>query len=446
MQTFRFSAREAGGALHAGTMAAPSSRAAAAELAGRGWTPLRIEAHAEAPRAAAGGATAIGTGTGTGTTLASIAIALPQLGSLLKGGASASTSRRQARAARTQQALGFVLRELAALLKAGVPILRALRLSADACHDLHVKGLLERMATDLDAGHDLSTAAAREVTVSGLFADYDVAMLRVGERTGRLTESFHALYTHREFMRGTREQVGAALRYPAFVIGTCLLAMVVMNLFVIPQFAKVFRNLNTELPLLTRVLMATSDAMVQYGPAMFVALAAGVFAFMRWKASDAGRLVWDRLLLRLPLVGGILTGIQMTRFTRSFSSSFSAGLTIAQALDVTAQTLGNRHVEARVRGMLVDLERGTTIAQAARNAAVFPPTLLQLIAIGEETGSLEELTAEMALHYEHEVSHAISRLSATVEPLLIWLLGMGVLVLALGVFMPMWDLGRASIK
>jgi MSHA biogenesis protein MshG len=220
----------------------------------------------------------------------------------------------------------------------------------------------------------------------------------------------------------------------------------VVNVFVIPQFAKVFRNLNTELPLLTRVLMVMSDAMVQYWPAMLVAVAGAVFAFKRWTATTEGRLAWDRLLLRVPLVGGILTGIQMTRFTRSFSSSFSAGLTVTQSLDVTAQTLGNAYVEQRVRGMLVDLERGSSIAQAARNAAIFPPTLLQLIAIGEETGALEELTAEMATHYENEVSYSIKRLSATVEPLLIWLLGMGVLVLALGVFMPMWELGRASIK
>jgi MSHA biogenesis protein MshG len=179
---------------------------------------------------------------------------------------------------------------------------------------------------------------------------------------------------------------------------------------------------------------------------MALAAVGSVFAFARWTATPAGRIAWDRRRLKLPLIGGIVNGIVMTRFTRSFSSSFSAGLTVPQALEVTAQTLGNAFVEQRVRGMIVDLERGTSIAQAARQAEIFPPTLLQLIAIGEETGSLEELTAEMATHYENEVSYSIKRLSATVEPLLIWLLGMGVLVLALGVFMPMWELGRASIK
>lgn len=439
MQTFRFSARAAGGALETGQLSASSSRAAAAELAGRGLVPLHIEA---APAAAAGASSGDGT-------LASVAV-LPPLGSWWPGGRRGATGvsslRHRAKSPRTQQALGFVLREVSALLKAGVPILRALRLSEDACHDPQVKGLLDRLATSLDGGRDLSSAAASEVTGSGLFTDYDVAMLRVGESTGRLTESFHALHLHREFMRTTREQVVSAVRYPVFVIGTCVLAMVIVNLFVIPQFARVFRNLNAELPVLTRLLMFTSETIQQGWPAMLAAVVAGGFAFKRWTGTSAGRLSWDRLLLRTPLVGGILNGIVMTRFARSFSSSFKAGLTVTQALDITAQTLGNAHVEQRVRGMLVDLERGASIAAAARQAGVFPTTLLQIITIGEETGSLEELLGEMATHYETEVSYSIARLSAAIEPLLIWFLGMGVLVLALGVFMPMWELGRASIK
>jgi MSHA biogenesis protein MshG len=348
--------------------------------------------------------------------------------------------------ARQQQSLGLVLREIAALLKAGVPILRALRLSSDACHDEVVRGVLLRLAADLDAGRDLSGAAAREAAESGLLDDFDVAMLRVGERTGRLIESFHALHQHREFMRATREQLAQAVRYPAFVIGTCLLALVVVNVFVIPQFAKVFRGLNTELPMLTQVLMGMSNLMVNHWPWLLAAGGAAVFGFGSWTRTPAGRLAWDRLRLRLPLVGGLLRGIVMTRFTKSFAAVFGAGLTVPQAIEVTAQTLGNTWVEQRVRGMVADLERGASISQAARHAEVFPPMLLQLIAIGEETGSLEELTREMGQHFENEVSYGIRRLSATIEPLLIWFLGIGVLLLALGVFMPMWELGSASIK
>jgi MSHA biogenesis protein MshG len=327
-----------------------------------------------------------------------------------------------------------------------VPILRALQLSGDASHDAGVKALLARVAADLDAGHDLSGAAAREARVSGLLTDYDVAMLQVGERTGRLIEAFHLLHAHREFMRATREQVAQAIRYPAFVIGTCVLAMVVVNLFVIPQFAKVFKGLNAELPLLTQVLMGVSGAMVHGWPLMLLAAGGAWAAASAWTRQPAGRRTWDRWKLRLPIVGSLLRGILMTRFTKSFASAFGAGLTVPQAIEVTAHTLGNTWVEQRVRGMVADLERGSSIAHAARQADVFPPMLLQLIAIGEETGSLEELTREMSQHFENEVSYGIKRLSATIEPLLIWVLGLGVLLLALGVFMPMWELGRASVK
>jgi MSHA biogenesis protein MshG len=440
MQHFSFSARDDRGELRSGVVAAASSGAAAADLAGRGWVPLQLQpASTAAPARAARGASG-------GATVSSMAIALPAMGRLFSSGSGAGAVTRRGGNARQQQSLGLVLREIAALLKAGVPILRALRLSSDACHDEVVRGVLLRLAADLDAGRDLSGAAAREAAESGLLDDFDVAMLRVGERTGRLIESFHALHQHREFMRATREQLAQAVRYPAFVIGTCLLALVVVNVFVIPQFAKVFRGLNTELPMLTQVLMGMSNLMVNHWPWLLAAGGAAVFGFGSWTRTPAGRLAWDRLRLRLPLVGGLLRGIVMTRFTKSFAAVFGAGLTVPQAIEVTAQTLGNTWVEQRVRGMVADLERGASISQAARHAEVFPPMLLQLIAIGEETGSLEELTREMGQHFENEVSYGIRRLSATIEPLLIWFLGIGVLLLALGVFMPMWELGSASIK
>jgi MSHA biogenesis protein MshG len=415
MQQFHYSARDAAGSMQVGTMLAASPTAAASDLAARGWVPLNIRAEVVA------------------SARDQITIKIPAL------------FKRSGVSAHVQQAMGLAMRELAALLKAGIPILRALKLTSDAAHDDAVRESLQRIAADLDSGRDLSSSAQREKQQSGMLSDYDVAMLSVGERTGRLTESLFALHKHRQFMRATKEQVASALRYPAFVIFTCMAAVVVVNIFVIPSFKRVFANLHTELPLLTRVLMGLSEFMVSYWHLLAVAVLGVVFGFRAWVNNEEGRLVWDKFKLRIPIVGPILRGILMTRFTESFSASFSAGLTVNQALDVTAQTLDNSWVELRVRGMCSDLERGSSISAAARNAAFFPPTLLQLISIGEETGALDELLGEMSLHYQSEVEYAIKRLSATLEPLLIWLLGMGVLVLALGVFMPMWELGRASI-
>jgi MSHA biogenesis protein MshG len=347
---------------------------------------------------------------------------------------------------RLQQALGFVLRELAALLRAGVPLMRALQLAADSNSEPAIRSMLQRISRDLDNGHTLVAAAEREHRLTGLLTSYDVAMLQVGEQTGRLPEAFAELFRHREFARSTNEQVGAALRYPAFVILTCLMAVVIVNLWVIPSFAKVFAQARAELPLLTQVLLGMSKLMLNWWPAGLALVAGSTFGWTRFLGTERGRLWWDRHKLRLPIVGRILEGIVLARLSASLSSSMQAGLTISDALQVTARTLGNAWYESRVQQMCRDLARGASITAAARNMAVLPPTMLQLFAIGEESGSLEELMREISVHYQSEVDYSVKRLSATLEPILIWFLGIGVLVLALGVFMPMWDLGRATMK
>ncbi len=281
---------------------------------------------------------------------------------------------------------------------------------------------------------------------SGLVTPYDIAMLQVGEQTGRLPEAFADLHKQREFAMSTGEQVASALRYPAFVILTCLIAMVVVNLWVIPAFAKVFAQARAELPPLTQLLLATSRGMKAGWPYGLAALVLGGLGWQRWTASTPGRLWWDRNKLRLPIVGRILEGIVLARLSGSLSSAISAGLTINDALTVTGRTLGNAWYESRLQQMCTELARGTSFTAAARNMAVLPPTMMQLFAIGDESGSLEELMREISVHYQSEVDYAIKRLSATLEPILIWFLGIGVLVLALGVFMPMWDLGRATVR
>ena len=429
--SFAYRARDAAGALKSGVLAGASAAAVARELGGMGLVPLEIKG-AAAAKAGAG-------------------LALARPGTASQAGLAAGLAALRARffkpgAKRVQQAIGLVMRELAALLRAGVPLMRALQLTAESSELEDVRGCLQRIQRDLDNGHNLVAAAERELRHSGLLTPYDVAMLSVGEQTGRLAESFSDLYHHREFVRTTQEQVGSALRYPAFVIATCLIALVVVNLFVIPSFAKVFAQARAELPLLTRVLLGMSNVMLQGWWAMLAGTVGGVVGWRRWIASERGRLWWDRVQLKLPIIGPILLGIVLSRLTASLASSIKAGLTITEALAVTARTLGNRHFEIRVQQMCGELARGTSITAAARNMAVLPPTLLQLVAIGEESGSLEELMREIAVHYQANVEQSVKRLSATLEPILIWFLGMGVLVLALGIFMPMWDLGRATMR
>lgn len=419
--SFSFRARDAKGVELRGVRTGPSVLAVAQELGRQGWTPLEIRPQTVAAPS-------------------SDTVAAPQDGSgprwPWQGRIRASTS----------QAFGMALRELSALLRAGIPLMRALQLTADTAAEARVKAALQRIASDLDSGLALTRAAENELRLSGLITPYDVAMLQVGEKTGRLPECFADMHRHREFQTRTQAQVVAALRYPLFVLLTCLIALAVVNIWVIPSFAKVFAAARTELPLLTRFLLGTSKATLAWWPVIAAAAAAAAAGWFRWTRSARGALWWDRAKLRLPIVGSILTGIQMARLSSTLASSISAGLTISDALVVTSHTLGNRHMEQKLHQMCNDLARGTSISFAARNMGVLPNTMLQLFTIGEESGSLEPLMREISVHYQAEVDHAIGRLSETIEPLMIWLMGGGVLVLALGIFMPMWDLGGATLK
>lgn len=419
MQRFSWTARDAKGATLQGQLEAIDAGATAAQLIARGLVPVSIIA-GSANLASAGD---------------------DPMGALRRAWQQRAASRKA-----SPESVTLAIRELAALLKAGIPMLRALRLVADASDSASLRLSFERVITDLDAGHTLAAAMEREAARGGPFKDFDVAMVRTGEDTGRLETALLELHHHREFMHATREQVKAALRYPMFVIGTCIAAMLVVNLFVMPAFAKVFANLRAELPLLTRVLLGSSKAVQQGWPYMLVGAVALFLAWRHWVSKPQGRQAWDKLLLRLPIAGPIVRRIVTARFAGSMSSTLGAGLTVMQALQVTSVTVGNAHVNAAIERIRHSVERGEPLSRAVYATHTFPPMVVQMVAIGEESGTLDELLGEIARHLHAEVEMAVRRLSGSIEPILIVLLGVGVAVMALGVFLPMWELGRANVK
>ena len=220
----------------------------------------------------------------------------------------------------------------------------------------------------------------------------------------------------------------------------------VINLMVIPAFATVFKSFGAELPLATRILVATSNATINYGWLMALALVALVFGLRHWIATPEGRLTFDHWKLRAPLAGKIILKATLARFARSFALSLKSGVPVEQALTVVAQTVDNAHMAKKVEGMRTSVERGETILRAAINTGVFTPVVLQMIAVGEETGSVDELMDEVAELYTNDVQYDLKTLSQQIEPILIIFLGVLVLVLALGVFLPVWDLGRVAFK
>ncbi len=341
----------------------------------------------------------------------------------------------------TDEDLLLLSRQLYTLQKAGVPLLRSLAGLQSSTSKRSVATVLADLRASLDQGRELATAMARHPKV---FSSFYVAMVRVGELTGRLTESFLRLAENIEFELDVRGRIKQALRYPTTVMVAIFIAMVVINVFVIPTFANVFAQFKTELPLMTRVLLGVSSFTVKYWPLLLAAGLGGAWALRGWLATPKGRHTWDKWLLRLPVAGPIVLKGTLARFARSFAMAQRSGVPVSMAMSVSARTLDNAFIRQRIEQMRDGIERGESLSRCAAAAGVFTPIVLQMVAVGEETGELDTLLLEIATMYERETGYEIKGLSASLEPLLLTIIGGLVLVLALGVFLPLWSLGGAA--
>ena len=334
-------------------------------------------------------------------------------------------------------------RQMHTLLKSGVPIMRALSGLQDAAINPEMKRVIGEVRESLEGGRELSQALARHPRV---FSSFYLSMVRVGEATGLLEEIFYRLFEHLEFERYMREQVKSALRYPMFVVIAMAVALVIVNLFVIPAFAKVFSGFGAELPLMTRVLLGFSEFMVAYWPLMLAGVVGALLAFRAWVGTVRGRYDWDRLSLKFPIAGKILHKAALSRFARSFSLGIRSGVPVMQALSNSAQTVDNSFVSRCIEGMRENVERGESLLRASISAGIFTPVVLQMVAVGEESGAVDDMMNEIGDMYRQEVEYELKTLGQQIEPILIVMLGIMVLILALGIFLPMWDLGKVAIK
>jgi MSHA biogenesis protein MshG len=331
-------------------------------------------------------------------------------------------------------------RHMYTLLKAGVPIMGALKGLQESAENKVFSGIVQDIRENLDSGHELSVCLARHPRV---FDPFFVAMVRVGEVTGTLEEVFLRLFNHLEFEQFMRDQVKAAIRYPAFVVTTMAIAIVIINIFVIPAFAKIYAGFKTELPAITKALIAFSNFTVTYWPVALGLLVLLVYGFRLYTRSERGRPRWDEFKLKIPVAGPIVLKATLARFARSLALAIRSGVPAVQALTIVANTVDNVFVSRRIEAMREGVERGESVLKTALAAGVFTPIVLQMVAVGEETGALDDLMAEIADMYQREVEYDLKALASQIEPILIVGLGGLVLILALGVFLPIWDLGTA---
>jgi MSHA biogenesis protein MshG len=404
MAHFAYSGRNAGGDLVRGVIEGADTGAVAAQLFSTGITPVEIGS-----------------------------VAAPAE----KGGLMARLRRRRVEHAE----LLLFSRQMHGLLKAGVPIMRALTGLQDSATNADFRDVLREVRESLDSGRPLSSSLQK----TGVFSPFYIAMVYVGESTGMLEEIFLRLYHHLEFQEFMRSQVKSALRYPIFVIAAMVIAVVIINLFVIPEFAKVYAGFNAKLPLLTRGLIGFSQFMVATWWVMLAAAVAAVFAFRSWTRTQDGRYKWDHMKLRIPLAGKIILKATLARFARSFSLAIRSGVPIVQGLTLVGQTVDNVYVAGQIDKMREGVERGESVLRTASHAGIFTPVVLQMVMVGEESGALDDMMEEIADIYQREVEYELKTLGAQIEPILIVCLGVLVLIMALGVFLPIWDLGQAAM-
>lgn len=407
MKTYSYRARDAAGALREGRVTADSAQAAASQLADSGVIPLQVDE-------------VQGGSAGSGIDLAALFERRISLDDLI-----------------------LFSRQMYSITKAGVPIIQGLMRLAESTPNPRFAAILKEIGRDLEGGRDISSAFARHIDVFGTLY---ISILRVGEMTGQIDRAFQSMYDYLQRDKVVIDRVKAAMRYPTFVIVAIAIAIGVLTVLVIPAFAGVFASTNMELPLPTRILLAISTFASAYWPLILVGLALAVFAFRRWTATDGGRLWWDRAKLRIPKVGDVLLRATLARFTRAMGVALSAGVPITQALVGVARASGNAHIADKILAMRAGVERGDSLLRTAAQAQVFTPVVLQMIAVGEETGQLDVMMLEVADFYDREVEYDIANLSAIIEPLLTVVVGIMVLVLALGVFLPMWDLTQLASR
>ena len=339
----------------------------------------------------------------------------------------------------TRDMLSAFSRQMYTLYKAGVPLSTCTARLAQTNNHPWLRKALIQMTKDIEGGKNLSTSLEQHPKV---FSTLFINLVRVGEESGHLEQAFLQLSNYLELEGNTVKQLKAVLRYPIIVITAIVAAFIVITLFVIPAFANLFNNFDAKLPWATQMLISVSTFMRENGLFVLVSVIVLLILLLRYLRSPRGRYHFHRLQLKIPVVGKLLAQILFARFSRTFSMITQTGLSLHKGLELVAQALGNDYIKEKLLTVQQDLSRGESLQVSMKKTGVFPALVLQMLTVGEEAGSLGEMLDQIAEFYEREVEFGLKRLSDALEPLLLVFIGGMVLILALGVFMPMWNMSR----
>lgn len=397
--TFAYKVRDRAGKMVAGTIEADTQTAVATRLRQMGYAPLLIEEQR--------------------ATLAKKELRLPWGGKV------------------KAKDLAVFSRQFATMINSGLTLLRALNILAEQTENQQFARVIGEVGSDVEKGTSLSAALARHPKV---FKRLYVAMVRAGEIGGVLDSVLLRVAENLEKEVVLRQKIKSAMTYPTVVFCLVLLIMTAMLMFVVPTFKNLYADLGGTLPLPTRVLIAVSDKARQFWYVVFGLILGGAAGIRRWVQTDRGRGIWDALKLKAPIFGGLVHKAALSRFARTLSVLMRSGVPILQSLDIVRDTVNNTVVSSAVRDVAGSVKEGESIAKPLERHAVFPPMVVQMIAVGEETGALDTMLGKISDFYDQEVESTVEALTSLIEPLLIAVMGIVVGSMVVALYMPMFNI------
>jgi type IV pilus assembly protein PilC len=328
-------------------------------------------------------------------------------------------------------------RQFATMVNSGLPILRALSILADQTQSAELAKVLVQVRTDVEQGSSLSGAMGKHPKA---FNNLFISMVKAGETGGVLDDVLLSLASQIEKEVELRRKIKSAMTYPVVVVALVTLILAAMLLFVVPQFETIYTNLGGQLPLPTRILLGVSEAFRKYWYVIALGVGVGSFVFRRYKKTDQGRARVDALKIRIPVFGPLFHKVALARFSSTLGMLLRAGVPILQALDNVKETVNNRVIADAVEDVKTSVREGESLAKPLGKHKVFPPMVVQMLAVGEETGAVDTMLDKVAEFYNNEVTATVDALTSLIEPLLIAIIGGMVGAAVIALYMPMFNI------
>jgi len=335
----------------------------------------------------------------------------------------------------------FFTNQLTTIIRAGIPITTGLSILSEQAKNPILSSAIQEVLERIKEGTPLSDALARYPKI---FSDIYIHMVRAGEASGKLEEVLNRISSFLEHDMETKARIKSATRYPKMVFGALIGAFLFAIYFIIPKFMGMFQSFKSTLPLPTRMMVSLHYIFSNYWYVIFGSIAAVVGTFQWYIRTESGRFQWDLIKTKMPIMGSVFLKIFMSRFTRMFVTLNRSGLPMLQTLEIAASTVGNVYIARIILGIQQSVKDGGTLSEKMKDKSIFPPLVYQMFAVGESSGTLDEIVEKVSEFYDKEVDNSIKNLSSLIEPIMIVFMGAMMLFLALAVFMPMWDMARMT--